>query len=150
MKKLIDLFNIPYSLNMGLSGMTDESFCLYTYGMFQKNNKGILIITSTLTEANNLLNILSSLTDDVLLFPMDDFLTSESLSISPDLMATRLETINEIINNSKKIVITNLTGYLRYLPSKKVYKENIITLKQGDSISPQELVKKLYNIGYKN
>ena len=57
MKKLIDLFNIPYSLNMGLSGMTDESFCLYTYGMFQKNNKGILIITSTLTEANNLLNI---------------------------------------------------------------------------------------------
>ena len=149
MKKLIDLFNIPYSLNMGLSGMTDESFCLYTYGMFQKNNKGILIITSTLTEANNLLNILSSLTDDVLLFPMDDFLTSESLSISPDLMATRLETINEIINNSKKIVITNLTGYLRYLPSKKVYKENIITLKQGDSISPQELVKKLYNIGYK-
>ena len=29
MKKLDELFQIKYQANLGLSGMTDESFCLY-------------------------------------------------------------------------------------------------------------------------
>ena len=49
---------------------------------------------------------------------MDDFLTTESIAISPDLKITRLETINNILSNGKKIVVTHLNGYLRYLPKK--------------------------------
>ena len=45
---------------------------------------------------------------------MDDFLTSEALAISPDLMINRLETINKVLENDNNIVITNLTGYLRF------------------------------------
>ena len=128
MKKLDDLFNIDYKENLGLSGLTDESFSVLVSNWFGRYNKGILIVTPTLTDANNLLNILSSINQDVLFFPMDDFLTSEAISISPDLMVTRLETLNELVNNSKKIVITHLNGYLRYLPNPKIYKD-----KEGNS-----------------
>lgn len=149
MKSIFNLFNIKYQDNLGLSGFTDESFCLYIYELFIKENRSILITTPNLTDANNLLNIFSSFTLDVLFFPMDDFLTSEAISISPDLMTTRLETLNELIANNKKIVITDLMGYLRYLPSKKIYQKNILNLKVGMEIDPKTLVENLFNLGYK-
>jgi len=149
MKKISDLFNIKYEDNLGLTGLTDESFCLLINEWFIKENKSILIVTPTLTDANNLLNILSSINAKVLFFPMDDFLTSEAISISPDLMVTRLETINELITNDNYIVLTDMNGYLRYLPDKKTYQKSIINLKVGDSIEPKELQEKLYNLGYK-
>ena len=149
MKKLDELFQVKYQTNLGLSGMTDESFCLYLKQLLNQEKKSILLVTSSLTEANIYLNNLTTLTDDVLFFPMDDFLTSEALSITPDLKVTRLETLNELLSEKPKIVITNLMGYLRYLPSKKVYQDNIINLKTGMEIEPKELVNKLYDIGYK-
>ena len=102
MKSIFNLFNIKYQDNLGLSGFTDESFCLYIYELFIKENRSILITTPNLTDANNLLNIFSSFTLDVLFFPMDDFLTSEAISISPDLMTTRLETLNELMHGLKE------------------------------------------------
>ena len=50
-------------------------------------------------EANKLYQALQNYNANVLLFPMDDFLTSEALAISPELKITRLETLNELINN---------------------------------------------------
>ena len=96
MKKLDELFQVKYQT--GLSGMTDESFCLYLKQLLNQEKKSILLVTSSLTEANIYLNNLTTLTDDVLFFPMDDFLTSEALSISPDLKVTRLETLNELLS----------------------------------------------------
>ena len=149
MKNIYDILNIQYQENIGLSGLTDESFSILVASMVEHEKRGALIVTPTLTDANNLLNILTSIREDVLFFPMDDFLTSEAISISPDLMVTRLETLNELINNSKKIVITDLNGYLRYLPSKEVYKNNIIKLKVGDEYSKDLLTNTLFNLGYK-
>ena len=57
---------------------------------------------------------------------MDDFISSESIAISPDLKITRLETINALLTREKHIVVTHLDGYLRYLPTKKTYLDSII------------------------
>ena len=40
---------------------------------------------------------ISKLNNNVYLFPMDDFLTSESLAISPELKSIRVNTLNELI-----------------------------------------------------
>ena len=134
--------------NMGLINMTDEFFCAYINSLF-KSKKSILVVVDSLFEANRLYNSLSNYNENTLLFPMDDFLTSEALAISPDLMIKRLETINTIINNENSIVITNLMGYLRFLPSKDVYLDNILKFEVGNRIDPKVLANKLYSIGYK-
>ena len=144
-EKLID---VRYSLGMGISGLTDESFGVYLYNLLRKENKNILVVVNSLYEANKLYKILQSYTDDVYLFPMDDFLTSEAIAISPELKITRLETINSTFKNKNKIVITNLMGYLRYLPSKKIYKKAIKKLEIGSEISPNKLIEKLVDMGY--
>ena len=150
MKVLNDYFDIDRFNNISLCGMNSESFDIFLNNLSIKSKKNILVVTSSLYEANKIYAGLSNYTDKVALFPMDDFLTSEALAVSPDLLTNRLETLKDISLNKINIVITNLMGYLRYLPTLNTYKENIINIKQGDVIDPRKLYEKLVSIGYKS
>ena len=138
---------IELKKNMGITGVTDEFFCVLLYSTLQREKKNILVVVNSLYEANQLYSSLSNYTDNVSLFPMDDFLTSEALAISPELRYNRLETINKVLEQPN-IVITNLMGYLRFLPTKKNYLQAFLNLEVGNTINPQELVEKLVQSGY--
>ena len=138
---------IELKKNMGITGVTDEFFCVLLYSTLQREKKNILVVVNSLYEANQLYSSLSNYTDNVSLFPMDDFLTSEALAISPELRYNRLETINKVLEQPN-IVITNLMGYLRFLPTKKNYQQAFFNLEVGNTINPQELVEKLVQSGY--
>lgn len=142
-----DFININIKKDMSLFNMTDEFFCMFVKSILS-TYKNTLIVVDNLYEANKLYNLFLAVCDNVYLFPMDDFLTSEALAISPDLMIKRLETINSVINNENSIVITNLMGYLRFLPLKDNYYNSIINLNVGDTIDPSSLSKKLFKLGY--
>lgn len=142
------LTSIDFEDNIGLTGITDEFFCISVYEQFIKQKKSILIVTPTLYEANQLYDSLTTYTNDVLFFPMDDFLTSEAVAVSPDLMVTRLETLNSLIDSSIKIVVTHLMGYLRFLPLPSVYQKNILHFSKNDEIDPKLLAEKLFHLGY--
>ena len=129
-----------------ITGLTDELKSIYVLNQFKKQS--ILLVTNSLYEANKLYSSLANYTKDVCLFPMDDFLTSEALAISPDLKYTRLETLEKLMNDDKKIVITNLMGYLRFLPSKETFKKHILSLKKDTDFSMKELIKALVQLGY--
>ncbi len=148
MNLLQDLVKIKDEKKVGLVGLNDEFFSLYINKLFEQKDKNILIVTSSLYEANIINSILSVYTDKSYLFPMDDFLTCESVAMSPDLKTTRLETLNKTLTKDKKIIITHLNGYLRYLPTKDNYLKSIINLKVGEEISRDELIKKLSAVGY--
>ena len=147
MKIFDNFFEKIYDKDIALTGMTEELFAVYVNNLYD-NKKNILIVTSNLVESNSLYRNISNYTDNVYLFPMDDFLTSEAMAISPDLMVTRLETMEAISSGKASIVITNLMGYLRYLPTKEEYLKSFLSLKVNDEISPKELVERLTNIGY--
>lgn len=131
-------------------GLNDELKSIYIYNYFTQSNESIVVVTNTLYEANSFYKALLNYTDKVLFFPMDDFLTSEALAISPELEITRLETINNSFDNDKKIIVTNLMGYLRFLPTKDIYKKSIISLSKNKEYDIKQLEKDLYNIGYNN
>lgn len=150
MKLNKELFPIIDKLdNIVIKGLNDTAFCHYVYETFVNNDKNIVLLTPTLFEANRLLNIISSYTDKALLFPMDDFLTSMAIAISPDLEITRLETINSLLNNEKHILVTHLMGFLRFLPTKELYQSKIISIKKNVEYDPKKLVNELISIGYK-
>ena len=139
--------NVDLKKNMGITGVTDEFFCVLLYSTFQRCGQNILVVVNSLYEANQLYSSLLNYMDDVYLFPMDDFLTSEALAVSPELQYNRLETISAILNKPG-IVITNLMGYLRFLPTKSSYQQCVLNLSVGDTIYPQKLVEKLVQSGY--
>ena len=149
MNFLSSFLSINLEKNMGLLGLTDEFFSIFISNVLKKEKRNILIVVSSLYEANSLYSSLSNYTSNCFLFPMDDFLTSEALAISPDLQVTRLETINSVVSSDDfSIIITNLMGFLRFLPNKDTYQDFIISLKVGDCIEPKYLIDKLISSGY--
>mgnify|MGYP003308618540 CR=1 FL=1 len=133
--------------NNGIIGLTPELRAKYTYEYFKKKNKSVIFVCSSLYEANKYYQRILNYTKDVVFFPMDDFLTSEALAVSPELKITRLETLKELTEGNK-IVVTNLMGYLRYLPSKDIYKSSLLKLVVGEEYPMETVVNDLYNIGY--
>ena len=148
MKFFENLFDIKDDDYYGVSGLNSELSAIYIYDTFCKYNKGMIVVTNSLYEANRMYLKLSNYTDSVLFFPMDDFITSEAIAISPEFKSERINTINKLVKDEKYIVVTNLMGILRYLPSKDMWKKSIITLKKGMSIGREYLQNMLYNIGY--
>ncbi len=138
------LFN-NYETNE-IGGLTDELKCIYISNCYHDNY--ILVVCNSLYEANKFYQTLKNYVKDVYFFPMDDFMTSEVLAISPDFKMTRLETLDSIIKNKKGIVVTNLMGYLRFLPTKTNFINSYVQLKVGDSFDIKTLTQRFYNIGY--
>ena len=71
-------------------GLTPELKSLYIYQKFKTTEKSILVVTPGLNEASKIYNSLTHYTNKVWFFPMDDFLTSEAIAISPEFKTSRL------------------------------------------------------------
>ena len=141
------LTEFNYDNNIVIEGLTKELNVFYVLNLFKKSKNNILIVTSTLYESNMLYSRLKTYTDDVQLFPMDDFLTMVALAVSPEFKIKRLETLDKL-KNGKNIVITNLTGYLRYLPDVKMHDRLELEIKKGMSIHRDKLESILDKYGY--
>ena len=66
------------SVSEGLTnvvGLTEELESIYIKNLHDTKTSNILVVTSTLYEANKFFNLISKYTDDVYLFPMDEFIT---------------------------------------------------------------------------
>lgn len=143
-----DLFDISDDSNYSVTGLTKELNSIYIYDVFKKKKKSIIVLCNSLFEANDIYNRMLSYTNKVLLFPMDDFITSEAIAISPEFKTERVNTLNKIVTDDNYIVITNLMGILRYLPSLDIYKNSIISLKSGIDIEREKFISDLIDLGY--
>jgi len=143
-----DLFTIENKNNYAISGLTKELNATYIYNTFNERNMGVLVVVSSIYEANDLYTRLQNYTNKVLFFPMDDFITSEAIAVSPEFKTERINTLNKLIYDDKYIVITNLMGLLRYLPTKEMWKSKIINIEKDVDINREELINKLCDLGY--
>lgn len=137
-----------YENGLTIGGLTKELNVFFVLDLFKKENRNVLILANTLYEANMYYDSLKTYTDDVCLFPMDDFLTSVAVAISPDLKIKRLETLDTIRSGKKTIVVTNLMGYLRYLPNKNDSSNLEFNLSLGNNIKRDDILDILGKYGY--
>ena len=143
-----EIFNfLNYESGKSISGLTNELSVFCVLNKYKNTSGNVLVVTNTLYEANNLYKSILNYTNNVALFPMDDFITSVAIAVSPEFKAARLDVLNS--NYKHHIVIANLMGYLRYLPKSSTYIDSIIDIKVGSKISRDELVSKLIDLGYK-
>ena len=147
MNIITDLFK--YTPEYNVFGLTKELDALYILNYYQKSNKNVLILTNTLYEANSFYKLLKAYDDECLFFPMDDFITSVAIAVSPDFKIKRLEVLEKLKKekDKKHIIVTSLMGYLKYLPNKEA--EQSILIKNNDKIISREIIlQKLQSFGY--
>lgn len=136
-----------YDNELTITGLTNALAHLYVSKLYQEKKKNIIVLTSALYEANQLYSGIKSLTENTHLFPMDDFLTSAALAISPELKTTRIETI-EALKQNTGIVVTNLMGYLKYLTDISIQNKLNIKIKKGEDINREKLIELLEELEY--
>ena len=146
---MINFFkNECYDNGSIITGLTKELNIFFVLDYFNKSNENVIVLANTLYEANQIFNNLVTYSNSVLLFPMDDFLTSVALATSPELKLKRLETL-EKINDGKHIIVSNLMGYLKFNSNVKDKKNNLLNLKVNNNISREIILEKLEALGYK-
>ncbi len=144
-----EVFNNFITTNKeNIYGLTDELKSIYIYKAFKEENNNILVLASSLYETKKFYNKLKTYTKDVFFFPMDEFLTSEAIAISPEFKAQRLQVLNKIKENKKCIVVTNLMGYLRFLPTKNLINDLEMIIKTNSNFNRNTLIEKLTTFGY--
>lgn len=135
--------------NIAISGLTKELNLIFLVNYYLSKNKNLIILTSNLYEANKIYEELSTFINEVFLFPADDFLTSKLVAVSPELKIKRLETLENLQATTKKIVITNLIGYLAFLPKKEEFLSSNLTIKIKEKIERHFLEETIQKLGYK-
>ena len=137
-----------YDNNLTITGLTHELAYLYVSKLFKEKKKNVIVLLSTLYEANTFFSGIGNYEKNTYLFPMDDFITSQALAISPELKTTRIDTL-EALKNKKGIIVTNLMGYLKFLTDQSVQEKMNIILKKGDEINREKLIEILDKLDYK-
>ena len=135
-----------YEIGTEISGLTHELNVFYVQKLCEKYDRNIIVLTSSLFEANKIYDSLVKIHDNTLLFPMDDFLSSMIVASSPELKYKRLETLDKLKSDKKYIIVTNLMGCLKYLPSANI--KNYIDIKQNDVIKRDILAEEINKLGY--
>ncbi|MBQ3021572.1 MAG: transcription-repair coupling factor [Bacilli bacterium] len=130
-----------YDNNLTISGLNASLINEYILNYFYNNDKNILIVSDSLYDANKLYKSMYKLCSNTYFFPMDEFATALAISASPDLKIIRINTLNSI-DKDKSIVITNLTGYIKYIDKK------VNSLKLDFNIKRKELIDFLENNHY--
>ena len=135
-----------YEIGTEISGLTEQLNVFYLLKLYEKYEQNIIVLTSSLYEANKIYNMLSNYLENTLLFPMDDFLSSMIVASSPELKYKRLETLDKLKSGGHSVIVTNLMGYLKFLTEKSV--DNSLVISTESNIRRDDLVNKLIDLGY--
>lgn len=143
-------FKLPIKGTNNVIISNNELESIYIDNIYKNYDSDILIVASTIYEANKMYNSLINYNKNVFLYLMDDFVTTQASISSPELEVNRLETLNNIVfDKSKKIIITNIMGLLRFLPQKKLWENSLIKLQKNQEINKEKLFSNLVSMGYK-
>ncbi len=147
--KLCDvLFNFKIANNMKINCNNREMYSQMICYLNDNYTHDLIILVPSINEANVIYNSLNNYLDNVYLFLEDEYLTKKALSVSPEFTFSRLQFLNEFENNKKRILITDINGFMKKLPNKTKYREKYLSIKQKETIKRDKIIKKLLDIGY--
>ena len=111
----------------------------------------MLLITNNLYQADKLETDILQYIDhsEVYKYPVQDIMTEEFSTQSPQLMSERVRTLTALAHNKKGLFIVPLNGLKKWLTPFELWKDHQITLRVGEDIDVDEFLNKLVNMGYR-
>ncbi len=134
-----------------VAGLTGPSRSLFTSVIQKKTNRQILIVTNQLNQAQQLYDdlIASANEEHIYLYPVNELITSEIATASPEMRSERMTTLSAILNGDAKIIITPIAGLKRILPPKEMWEKYQLTFEENSSIDLDVYLQFFINMGYK-
>lgn len=131
-----------------LSGLTDVAKVHFAYSTYFYAEKPICIITYNELQARKIIKDLQYFCEKIEYFPRREILTYDYLAESQDISYDRINCLNNIYNKKAKIIVTTIEAASQEIVAKETLYKNIFELKENESISLDEIKRKLNELGY--
>lgn len=130
--------------------LSQSARALVAAHLWAKSAKNIILVSQDDIIAEDLWDDLVSLVgrENAFYLPDYEILPYEDRSPHYSIRATRMITLLNALNDAPAIYSLSIRSLLRLIPNKESLLKHVFTLKQGDSIDPEELLQKLQNMGY--
>lgn len=136
---------------LSLSGLAGSGKSLVLASVFQKTGQPLLVLTSTVAEAETIYQDLVSYLGDekVKYFPGWEVLPWENISPEAEVISQRVQTLYAWQKSKNLICVASVNSLLEKTIPPKTLKENSLNLKVGDEIDLTSLAEKLIQLGFK-
>ncbi|MCZ2492002.1 transcription-repair coupling factor [Dellaglioa carnosa] len=144
------LTNVEPHTRQLLTGLTGSAKTLMLATIFKNKNKSMLIVTDNLFHATQLNEDLTNFIDEenVLTFPVEELLAAELATSSPEFKSERVQTLQSLLSETPKIVVTSISGLRRFLAPVTTWKQATLNLTIGKDIDLKETETQLFTMGY--
>ena len=119
-------------------------------GSYKQNRRPIVVIKNNLYSAQRLYERMNTLlsSDECVLFSVEESLRVEAIASSPENMASKVETLHNLLKDPNCVIITHASAIIRQLPKPSLFEDSCIHLKVGECIEMDVLKRKLIQSGY--
>ncbi|GAA0353475.1 transcription-repair coupling factor [Bacillus horti] len=133
-----------------VSGLSGSSKSLFISSFLQEQDHSILVVTHNLFHAQKLYEDLIEWLDedDIQLYPVNDLISSDIATASPELKGQRIQVLNQLLKGRKSVVIVPLAGVRRFLPPVADWKNASVTLQWGQDLDLEAFQQHLLYLGY--
>ncbi|MEC5302515.1 transcription-repair coupling factor [Staphylococcus shinii] len=147
-QELNEIFGEEQVLVTGLSGAAKATIIAEKY---LNSSKQLLIVTNNLYQADKLESDLTQFVEeqDIYKYPMQDIMTEEFSTQSPQFMSERVRTLTALAQEKRGLFIVPLNGLKKWLTPVEMWKSHQLTLNVGDDIDIDDFLNKLVNMGYR-
>ena len=139
------------SFCVGIDNATDNALLFLLAKLFKETDKTLVYVLPTIYDATKnyerLMNILSP--DEVCFFPGEEPIASVLVASSNTYRLARMATIEAILEQSPRIIVTNTEGITRNLMSKERLLSALLHFKKNETVPRDELIEDLITRGYK-
>ncbi|MEX5674722.1 MULTISPECIES: transcription-repair coupling factor [unclassified Staphylococcus cohnii species complex] len=150
-KRYQELNEVFGEANVLVTGLSSSAKATIIAEKFIHSSKQLLVVTNNLYQADKLESDLQQYvdTDDIYKYPMQDIMTEEFSTQSPQFMSERVRTLTALAQEKRGLFIVPLNGFKKWLTPVEMWREHQLTLTIGDDIDIDEFLSKLVNMGYR-
>ena len=131
-----------------LSGLTDIGKVHLAYSTRFYSEKPICLVTYNELQAKKLIKDLKFFGEKIDFFPKREIITFDYIAESKDALFDRISVLNNIVNQKSKIVVTTIEAAMQKMITKENLYKFVMKLKNGDTVSLNDLKERLVRLGY--
>lgn len=134
---------------INITGAAEGRIAPITANILNEKKGQSLIVVSTFNRAKRLATDLSFFSPrKIYILPPDDNSLMQYEAKSNDDLLNRLRVLKAVVRGEECTVIAPVTGAVKKLPPKEIFRENMLEIELGDDISIDDVKKKLSFMGY--
>ncbi|HDT8450712.1 TPA: transcription-repair coupling factor [Staphylococcus pseudintermedius] len=137
--------------NVLVTGLTPAAKASIIAELYQSDHRQVVLVTNNLYQADKIEADLFQFVpdDEVYKYPVQDMMTEEFSTQSPELMSERVRTLTALANDRRGLFIVPLNGLKKLLTPKEMWRDHQMTFEVGDDIEIDALLEKLVSMGYR-